>query len=365
MNPFNPAFGRKPEHFVGRDHVISEFSAALEDPNSPWRTTILIGIRGSGKTAILSDIQKFDNQKKKITVNVTATDDMLNNILSEIYRKMPKSIKKSLPSISDISAFGIGVKFIESKDVPNFTNSFRFQLTKMLDFLKQQKIQIIFLIDEVQKHSEDMRNFVTTYQHIVRENYDVVLLMAGLPEAISSVLRDRVLTFLRRANRVTLENVSVKLVQLEYFESFNTANKKLSLKLSQDAAQATFGYPYLIQLLGYYLWQISGSRVTPKNFKEAVVRSKVELFRNVHELILDSLSPKDRDFIFAMSHDDVESNFSDIVERMGKKKNYISNYRKRCLEAGVIKATGYGKISYTLPYMKEFLEENCNPNQLR
>jgi hypothetical protein len=356
MNQFNPAFGKKPEHFVGRSQVISEFAAGLDNPNSPWRTTILIGIRGSGKTAILSDIQEYDNKKKKITVNVTATDDMLNNILGEVYRKMPQSIQKKLPSIGDFSAFGVGVKFKDSKGTPEFTNGFRFQLTKMLDSLKKQNIQTIFLIDEVQRHSEDMRNFVTTYQHIVRENYDVALLMAGLPEAISSVLRDKVLTFLRRANRVMLENVSVKLVQLEYFEAFNTAHKKLSIKLSQDAAQATFGYPYLIQLLGYYLWEISGARVTPKNFEEALIRSKEDLFQNVHELIFDSLSPKDRDFIIAMSYDDGESQFSDIVERMGKQKNYISNYRKRCLEAGIIKSTGYGKIAYTLPYMKEFLQ---------
>jgi hypothetical protein len=355
MNPFNPAFGRKPEHFVGREQVLSEFTAGLENPNSPWRTTILIGIRGSGKTAILSDIQEHDSQKKKITVNVTATDDMLNNILAEIYRKMPQQIKKSLPSIGDFSAFGIGVKFKEGKDAPAFTNGFRFQLTKMLDTLKKQYIQTIFLIDEVQKHSEDMRTFVTTYQHIVREKYDVVLLMAGLPEAISSVLRDKVLTFLRRANRVILENVPVKLVELEYDDALNTGGKKLPQKRAQEAAQATFGYPYLIQLLGYYLWEVSGKSITLKNYEEALVRSKVDLFQNVHELIFDSLSPIDKEFIFAMSADDGVSQFSDIVERMGKKKNYISNYRKRCLEAGVIKAAGYGMIEYTLPYMKEFL----------
>jgi hypothetical protein len=354
VNPFNPAFGRRPKHFVGRDQIIAEFIAGLENPNSPWRTTILIGIRGSGKTAILSDIQERDSDKKKITINVTATDDMLNNILAEIYRKIPQSIRKGIPTVSDFSAFGIGVKFRSEEEAPEFTNGFRFQLTKMLDSLKKQHIQTIFLIDEVQKHSESMRTFVTTYQHIIRENYDVVLLMAGLPEAISSVLRDKVLTFLRRANRVILENVSINLVQLEYYDAFNSGNRNLSTKLSLEVARATFGYPYMIQLLGYYLWQVSGSRITAKNFDEALLRAKIDLFQNVHELIFDSLSEKDKEFVYAMNGNEV-SQFSDIMDRMGKKKNYVTNYRKRCLDAGIIKSAGYGKLKYTLPYMSEFL----------
>jgi hypothetical protein len=355
MNPFNPAFGKKPEHFIGREQVIAEFTAALDNPNSPWRTTLIIGIRGSGKTALLTDIQSFDDGKKKIAINVTATDDLRNNILAELYRKLPKSIKTSLPAIGDVSAFGLGVRFKEKKERPDFTAGFRYQLTTMLDSLRKQGVQTIFLIDEVQKHSEAMRDFVTTYQHIVRENYDVVLLMAGLQEAISTVLHDEVLTFLRRANRVVLENVPIKLVQLEYSDAFNKGGKKLSENLSQSAAQATLGYPYLIQLLGYYLWEISSSRITPKNLEEALIRSKVDLFQNVHDLIFESLSEKDKEFVLAMSIDTEASQFGDIEKRMGKTKGYISNYRKRLLAGGVVKPAGFGKLMFTLPYMKEYL----------
>jgi hypothetical protein len=41
---------------------------------------------------------------------------------------------------------------------------------------------------------------------------------------------------------------------------------------------------------------------------------------------------------------------------MGKKKGYISNYRKRLIDAGVIKSTGHAELTFTLPYMKDYLQ---------
>ena len=49
-NPYNPSFGKKPERFLGREIIVDEILSALDNQNSPWRTTLLIGIRGTGKT---------------------------------------------------------------------------------------------------------------------------------------------------------------------------------------------------------------------------------------------------------------------------------------------------------------------------
>jgi Cdc6-like AAA superfamily ATPase len=81
QNPFNPQFGRRPLQFVGRDMVINDFVCNIENVNSPHRTTIITGIRGSGKTAILSDVQMELSTRDYTVVSVTSSDGMLQNIV--------------------------------------------------------------------------------------------------------------------------------------------------------------------------------------------------------------------------------------------------------------------------------------------
>ena len=49
---------------------------------------------------------------------------------------------------------------------------------------------------------------------------------------------------------------------------------------------------------------------------------------------------------------------SEIQEKMGKKKNYISMYRRRLIDSQVIKSVERGYVSFTLPYFTEFINEN-------
>jgi len=181
------------------------------------------------------------------------------------------------------------------------------------------------------------------------------MIMAGLPSVVSDILNDDVLTFLRRAKQVELENVEFMIVDHEFKKVFLTDDTSLTEEIVSKAAAATFGYPYLIQLIGYYLWDDSQDICNIKALDDVLLKSKAELFRNVHRLIFAGLSNRDRDFIFAMSDDEGFSSVSDIGERINKKKNFISLYRERLISAGVIKSCGHGLLCFNYPYMREFL----------
>lgn len=45
---------------------------------------------------------------------------------------------------------------------------------------------------------------------------------------------------------------------------------------------------------------------------------------------------------------------SDILK---KKPNYISTYKRRLLDSGVIRAESYGNVEFSLPLFKEYLQE--------
>jgi len=360
-NPFNPSFGVRPEQFLGRDDIVDSFIIASTNKNSPWRSTLLIGVRGSGKTAILSQIKEKVMGKETYVVSVSPEADFLDNILGQLHKQMSKSKLKGLPQLKSISlSYGISLSFEKSDNTPEFTKTFRYQITEMLDIVKKSGKNVVFLIDESQKHSEDLRTFIGTYQHLIREDYPVCLMVAGLPEVVSAILNDDVLTFFRRANQIFLKNVRVSLVRQEYMNVFKSINEHLSLSLLEKAAKSTYGYPYLIQLVGYYMWENIKKNYNGDLLTQVLVEAKDRLFRNVHQLIYDKLSLKDKEFLFAMAEDIGQSLTRDILARLRKNKSYISIYRARLISCGVILSTGHGTLGYAYPYMREFLiEKKC------
>ena len=353
-NPFNPAFGKRPEHFFGREEIIRSITASVNDLNSPWRTTLITGVRGSGKTALLSDIRIKLDSPEIITVFVVPNDAILDSVLSQLYKQLPKTASGIIPELKSVSLnLGVTVKMEREIKSPNFTESFSYQIMEMMDVHMKHDKHVVFLVDETQKHTESMRIFISTYQDMIMREYSVSMIMAGLPSVISDILNDDILTFLRRAKQVELENVELMIVEHEYKKIFIKADNTLSESIVSNAAIATCGYPYLIQLIGYYLWNEIQSNADDL-FEGILINSKAELFRNVHKLIFDDLSQKDREFVFAMCKDEEYSSVSDIGERMNKKKNYISLYRDRLISAGVVKPCGHGLLCFTYPYMREF-----------
>jgi DNA replication protein DnaC len=56
-NPFTPTFGSIPPLFAGRERMIEDVVTGLDNaPGDPNRSTIFIGARGTGKTALLAKI---------------------------------------------------------------------------------------------------------------------------------------------------------------------------------------------------------------------------------------------------------------------------------------------------------------------
>jgi len=357
-NPFNPSFGVRPEQFLGRDDIIDSFVDAITNKNSLWRSTLLIGVRGSGKTAILSQMQARVMDKDTFVVSVSPEAEFLDNILGQLYKQMTNSKLKGLPRIKSISLnYGVSVSLDAKDDVKDFTKTFRYQITDMLDIVKKSGRNVVFLIDESQKHNEELRTFIGTYQHLIREDYPICLMMAGLPEVVSEILNDDVLTFFRRANQVLLRNVGISLIKQEYKNVFVSFKEYIPESLLEAAAESTYGYPYLIQLIGYYLWENTKNNYRGDLLTQALVEAKDRLFQNVHQLVYDKLSPRDKEFLFAMAEDVGHSLNKDILVRLGKDKSYISMYRARLISRGVVLSTGRGTIGYAYPYMREFLME--------
>jgi hypothetical protein len=216
----------------------------------------------------------------------------------------------------------------------------------------------VFFVDNAAKDVPGLHAFLAGFsKHGVGGENDM-LVIAGLPHAIDDLLKDEALSFLKRSYRASLGNIRVDEVLLFFMEAFPTGkadgNNMASVALER-AAEATMGYPYLIQLIGYYLSKEED--IDDKAADRAIFRAKIELYKNIHEPLVWGLSSKDRMFLLAMAQDEGASEFGEIAKRMDVSAGYASKYRERLIDAGVIYSSAYGELAFALPFMKEYVEK--------
>lgn len=355
---FRPAFGTRPDRIVGRDDVIASFVDGLADrTGSRERATLFLGQRGMGKTALLLDLEERTKSMDFVAVRVTASEAMLDEIVETTQLVGERRIGRDRHRLTGLSAsafgFGIGLTFT-SEVRENY--GFRNKLTLLLDRLAEGGLGLILLVDEVRSTSPEMRTLATTYQHLVGEERNIAIAMAGLPSAISEVLNDEVLTFLNRARQVRLGCVPIPEVEAYYAQVFSRLGLSMEPGVLRACATLTQGFPYLLQLVGHYVLLYEEGGIVTRRSLEEVSRSSIsDLDETVFRPALAPLSEVDRDFLNAMARDEGPSRIASIRERLGVSDKYAQTYRRRLIDAGVVVAAGRGRLDIPIPYLKEHL----------
>jgi hypothetical protein len=198
-------------------------------------------------------------------------------------------------------------------------------------------------------------------QHAFRENRELAFVGAGLDSAVSDVLNDHVLTFLRRAERHHLGSVDPADVARAIREPIEENGRHIADEALEAMVEATQGYPFLIQLVGYRVWRrhSTDSEISMADAREGAADAKRRLGALVHAPALAESSDIDKSFLLAMAKDDGASRMAEIQARLGVDANYASQYRLRLIAADLIEQAGYGRVDFALPYLREYLRDHA------
>jgi hypothetical protein len=142
-----------------------------------------------------------------------------------------------------------------------------------------------------------------------------------------------------------------------YAGVFTRQGLTLSPAILNRAVQATRGYPYLLQLVGCYLFEYVGGNptITDDHVMLAIAASRHTLVDNVVKPALRPLSKKDVEFLEAMALDGDASAAPAIARRMNVSDAYVRRYRGRLMGAGMIAERDRGVLEFTIPYLDEHL----------
>lgn len=127
-NPFTLSFWKKPLQYISRltetNQILENFCA--ENPSN--QIYMITGVRGSGKTVIMtsiaSELRKMDNW---IVVELNPARDLLQSLAAKIY-SIPELHALFVNEKLDFSAFGLGISIENAAPVTDIENALELML---------------------------------------------------------------------------------------------------------------------------------------------------------------------------------------------------------------------------------------------
>ncbi|WP_219105909.1 ATP-binding protein [Austwickia sp. TVS 96-490-7B] len=363
-NPFAPTFGASPHILIGRDQILDDVRDSFDDgPQSPTRTVLFVGARGTGKTVMLNAYEDHAAALGWLIVRETASRGLLDRLtrdhLPRLLAEHGTRSKERLTQVSLTTPFGGGGGTVVDRFPAEST--LRAQVVELTNALRPRETGLVITVDEVQSADRDeLRKLGELMQVARREQRDLAFAAAGLPWAVADLLNDDVVTFLRRAERYDLGDVPVDEVADAYVQTFSEAGRELSDDDALYAAEATYGYPFLVQLVGHRIWlqHPLEPTVTRDDVRIGVTQATKRLGLLVHEPAVARLSDMDKAYVEAMAIDgEGPSRTGEIATRLGVSAQYAGVYRDRLISNGTIEPAGHGLVRFAIPYLGVYLQE--------
>lgn len=336
---FTLTFGQLPNSYINRKNTSKKIcdDFGLDFPLS--RIYIISGVRGSGKTVLLTDVANTIKEKKDwIVVDVNPNREILEQIASGIYENT--NVKHLFLSKSfSFSFHGIGFSIEGTEPISNIKTI----LEKMLTILKKHNKKLLITIDEA-SNTYHMRSFVHDFQSLLRSEYEIFTLMTGLYENVNSLQNNKNLTFLYRAPKIMLEPLDLNLIKDEYSLIFPSEKEETIISLTN----LTKGYAFAYQVVGYLFSKY-------KDINKIYTELDQYLSIYVYDKIWSSLPNNEKLFLKCFCNDSMTTD--EIISSVPYNNKSYSVYRDRLIKRGLLSAIEYGQIELSLPRFNIFISD--------
>ena len=379
INPFSPGAGAPPPELVGRDAILEEAKILLGRVRlrKPVQGCMLTGLRGVGKTVLLSEVKRMAYAQSVIPIAVEATEEKpigallaapLKKVLFELDRMegAKDKVKRGIVALKnfigtiriDIGDIGIGIEpqrgFADSGDL-------EYDLGELFSCVAEAAAEkgrgVVLLIDEIQYLPEkELGALIMAMHRMQQDSLPLAAIGAGLPflpgmAGNAKSYAERLFRFL---------DVGA-LSEEEATRAIRRPMKVANVRIDDDAAhgvyEATHGYPYFLQEWGYQLWNhVQREPITIQDVE--AVRDKVQerLDGSFFRVRMERLTKSEKDFLYAMAklHTD-EVRIGDLARVMEVPVASLSPRRSSLIKKGMIYSPAYGEIAFTVPLFEEYL----------
>ena len=375
INPYTPGAGVMPGYLAGRDDIIQDGKDSIYSLMNgyPRQPIIYYGLRGVGKTVLLTALKEYAIKEGVLAFHFEIQEkvSLINDIILSANQTLAKISK--VEKIKNI--FEVAKNSLQSFTLTYTTgeNSISVEMNKKLSEMmlqsnlvelllnlgrlaKESKNTIIYFIDEIQYAKQNELEALITAQHrINQERLPITIIAAGLPKILVNMTESK--TYAERMFAF------VEISSLEYKDAKNAIvnpGKPFDITYTEEALkeiyQITEGYPYFIQQFCYLI---------SKKYKDIdlnIVNEMKSIFfkeldKSFFKVRFDKCTPREKEFMFAMANcGELPCTVASVAHILNKDLKSISPIRARLINKGLIYATRYGEIDFTVPKFDEFLK---------
>ena len=369
-NPFSPTFGASPPVIAGRDELLEAVDDALAaGPTHPDYTTLFLGARGAGKTVMLNAVEQLAGGRGWLVVREDASTPGLLGRLTRASARLLDSLEdRRSRRLRSMTAAGLGIEFEPEQQAepsePGPVEALRESLSSLGRVLSGRGTGLVITLDELSSADlGEVRQFGSVIQLVCRrEQQPIAFMGAALPQFEEALESDAAATFMQRCTRYDIGRLDSHAARTAIAEPIENAGASVSPEGLDRAVEASSGYAFMIQLVGFHSWEASSdpaAGITADEVSDGIARAQRRITRLVLDPTWRGLSEVDRRFLLAMAKDDGHSRVADIAERLGVDTNYAGVYRQRLIRAGMIMAAGRGRIDLAHHSAREWLRHKA------
>ncbi|RII95561.1 ATP-binding protein [Clavibacter michiganensis] len=380
-NPYAPGAGARPPALVGRDaeleawHVSVARAAAGRAP----RSLVLYGLRGVGKTVLLSQMSAEAEASGWIVAQIEAaagtsmrgalSSSLQSHVARIARRNRKRPFLRALKTALSFSArvdtdgtttFGLTLDDVEAElaDSGNIELDLTTVVDGIVDAVHDEGVGLAILIDEAQDLTADELVAICTVAHRASQRQRPVLfVLAGLPSlptrlAEAKSYSERLFQY-RHIRELEPEAAAAALTVPAGDEGVTWTVDAIDLVVT-----LTGGYPYFLQEYGSEAWlEAASSPIARDDAQNGAGLALRHLDDGFYRTRWDRATPLEKDYLRAMAADgDIGSKTSDVAHRLDRTTQRLSKIRQNLTDKGIIYAPEHGRIAFTVPWMSAFIE---------
>ncbi len=381
LNPYSPGAGRPPAALVGRDRQSDAWRVSLArvDVGRTAQPVVLYGLRGVGKTVLLSGFAKTAAGREWIVAQVEAgagkslreaLGEALHGPLADLARpsagkRLLKALKTALSfrASYDLSGtWNFGLDLASSAGGGADTGMLETDLGKLVRDLsgaaQEEGVGLAILIDEAQDLTRAELTAVCSAAHLSGQHgWPCLFALAGLP-SLPRVLAEA-------------KSYAERLFVFEHIEHLNEglARKALTEPAAIEGVgwdpeavnlivRETSGYPYFLQQFGQDTWNDApGPGITLADARVGAARGRAALDDGFFRARWDRATRAEQQYLRAMASDgDAGGSSGEVARRLGRGMNSLGPARASLIAKGLIYAPEHGVVAFTVPGMAGFIQ---------
>ncbi|MDQ0647304.1 hypothetical protein QFZ53_001500 [Microbacterium natoriense] len=381
-NPYTPNAGATPPVLLGRDDQLAKFELLLArlERGRTEQSMIITGLRGVGKTSLLSEFRKKAESREwaVVEIEVSKHSDL------DFRKQLTHQMRRALLSLSPKARWGdrarnaagvlksFSVSFdptgaitagfdVDPVEGRGDSGALDIDLTDLFvavgEAAQEKRKGVLLLLDEVQFLSRpQLEALVMALHKTVQRALPITMVAAGLPQIAeltgeAKSYSERLFTF-PAIDRLSEADAAAALTE---------PAEEQSLKYEEAAVNAAYdltgGYPFFIQELGYAIWplaEIQGVTQADVDNAEGIFIEKLD--SSFFRVRLDRTTELEQAYLRAMAQLGPDPQpAAQVAALLGRTSEQCGPARSTLIEKGLLYTPNYGFAAFTVPHFDRYM----------